>query len=293
MIAIAFLVAAFLLVGGAVVAAAFTGGRRRTDSAGPSRGASRLIYTGVAVVCIGIGLGLPLLLLINNAADADRTAVGGVDLTATQAKGRELFAGNCATCHTLQASNSVGVTGPNLDVLRPAAGLVENAILVGRARGAGNMPVGLLTGDDAKAVADYVAAVAGRGHVQITDPGSAAKTTAPAVPAAPAAPPAPAATTPTTPTTPAPPAAPASGDSSQASAAGKAVFTANCASCHTLKSADATGQVGPNLDTLKPDAARVSKQVINGGGAMPAFKGQLTDKQIADVAAFVAATAGS
>ena len=273
MIAIAFLVAAFLLVGGAVVAAAFTGGRRRSSSAGPSRGASRLLYTGVAIVCIGIGLGLPLLLLINNAADADRTTAGGVDLTATQAKGRELFASNCATCHTLQASNSVGVTGPNLDVLRPAAGLVENAILVGRARGSGNMPVGLLTGDDAKAVADYVAAVAGRGHVQITAPGPAATTT--------------------TPTTPAAPAAPAAGGSAQASAAGKAVFTANCASCHTLKSDNATGQVGPNLDTLKPDAATVSKQVINGGGGMPPFKGQLTAKQIADVAAFVAATAGS
>jgi mono/diheme cytochrome c family protein len=289
MIAIAFLVAAFLLVGGAVVAAAFAGGRRRTSSAGPSRGASRLLYTGVAIVCVGIGLGLPLLLLINNAADADRTAVGGVDLTATQAKGRELFASNCATCHTLQASNSVGVTGPNLDVLRPAAGLVENAILVGRARGAGNMPVGLVTGDDAKAVADYVAAVAGRGHVQITAPGSAT-TTAPATPTTPAAPAAPAATTPTTPAT---PAAPSSGGSSQASAAGKTVFTANCASCHTLKSAGASGQVGPNLDTLKPDAATVTKQVLNGGGGMPPFKGQLTDKQIADVALFVAATAGS
>ena len=290
MIKVALLVAVFLLVGFVVVAAAFTGGRRRSSSAGPSRGASRLLYTGVAVVCIGIGLGLPLFLLINNAADADRTTAGGVDLTATQAKGRELFASNCATCHTLQASNSVGVTGPNLDVLRPAAGLVENAILVGRARGAGNMPVGLLTGDDAKAVADYVAAVAGRGHVQITAPGSAATTTTPAAPAAPAAP---AVTTPTTPTTPAAPAAPAAGGSSQASAAGKAVFTANCASCHTLKSDNATGQVGPNLDTLKPDAGTVSKQVLNGGGGMPPFKGQLTDKQIADVAAFVAATAGS
>lgn len=286
MIAIAFLVAAFLLIGGAVVAASFMGGRRRTSSAGPSRGASRLLYTGVAVVCVGIGLALPLYLLINNAADADRTSVGGVDLTATQAKGRELFASNCATCHTLQASNSVGVTGPNLDVLRPAAGLVENAILVGRANGNGNMPVGLLTGEDAKAVADYVANVAGRGHVQITAPGSAAGTTTSTTPATPATP-APAATTP------AKPAAPSGGGSSQASAAGKAVFTANCASCHTLKSDNATGQVGPNLDTLKPDGATVARQVENGGGGMPAFKGQLTAKQIADVAAFVAATAGS
>ena len=289
MIAIAFLVGAFLLVGGAVVAAAFTGGRRRKNSAGPPGVPAALLYTGVAIICIGIGLGLPLLLLINNAADADRTTVGGVDLTATQAKGRELFASNCATCHTLQASNSVGVTGPNLDVLRPAAGLVENAILVGRAHGNGNMPVALLTGDDAKAVADYVAAVAGRGHVQITEPGSS-KTTAPLP--RPRRLPLPPRRRPQRPQRPQRPPHPRAAARHRRRRR-QGVFTANCASCHTLKSDNASGQVGPNLDTLKPDAATVSKQVLNGGGGMPPFKGQLTDKQIADVAAFVAATAGS
>ncbi len=176
MIAVASLVAAFVIVGLVVVAAAFAGGRRRTRSAEPSRGANRLLYAGIAIICVGIGLGLPLMLLINNAADADRAAVGGVDLTATQAKGRELFASNCATCHTLEASNSAGAIGPNLDVLRPAAGLVENAILVGRARGAGNMPAALLTGADAKAVAAYVAAVAGRADVTATTPAAAPAT---------------------------------------------------------------------------------------------------------------------
>ena len=57
-------------------------------------------------------------------------------------------------------------------------------------------------------------------------------------------------------------------------AAGKAVFTsAGCASCHTLKDAGSTGNVGPNLDQLKPAVAAVKHQVENGGGAMPAFKG--------------------
>ena len=70
--------------------------------------------------------------------------------------------------------------------------------------------------------------------------------------------------------------------------AGKAVFTsAGCSGCHTLKAANATGNVGPNLDTLKPPYAIVVHQVEVGGGAMPAFKGQLTPKQIHDVAAFV------
>ena len=33
---------------------------------------------------------------------------------------------------------------------------------------------------------------------------------------------------------------------------GKKIFSANCASCHTLKAAGATGTIGPNLDQLKP-----------------------------------------
>jgi mono/diheme cytochrome c family protein len=71
-------------------------------------------------------------------------------------------------------------------------------------------------------------------------------------------------------------------------AAGKAVFaSAGCASCHTLKAAGATGTIGPNLDELKPPEPRIVHQVEVGGGPMPAFKGQLSTKQIQDVAAFV------
>jgi len=73
---------------------------------------------------------------------------------------------------------------------------------------------------------------------------------------------------------------------------GKAIFQADCASCHTLAAAKATGTVGPNLDQLKPAEARVKRQVENGGSIMPAFKGKLTDAQIAAVAKFVASSAG-
>jgi mono/diheme cytochrome c family protein len=92
----------------------------------------------------------------------------------------------------------------------------------------------------------------------------------------------PATTTTGTPTTTS--AAPATGDP----VAGKAVFaSAGCVGCHTLKAANATGTVGPNLDQLKPAFATVVHQVENGGGAMPPFKGKLTQTQINDVAAFV------
>ena len=75
--------------------------------------------------------------------------------------------------------------------------------------------------------------------------------------------------------------------------AGKAVFSnAGCSGCHTLKAAGSTGNIGPNLDQLKPSFDVVQHQVINGGGAMPAFKGQLSAKQIDDVSAFVSQNAG-
>ncbi|HEV8249375.1 MAG TPA: cytochrome c [Gaiellaceae bacterium] len=71
-------------------------------------------------------------------------------------------------------------------------------------------------------------------------------------------------------------------------AAGKAIFTsAGCSGCHTLSAASATGTVGPNLDQLKPAYDAIVKQVTNGGGAMPAFKGQLSEEDIRNVAAFV------
>lgn len=79
-------------------------------------------------------------------------------------------------------------------------------------------------------------------------------------------------------------------------AAGKVVFTqtANppCSSCHTLADAGASGSVGPNLDDVKPSFDKVKAQVENGGGPMPAYKGQLTDQQINDVAAYVSSVAG-
>ena len=75
--------------------------------------------------------------------------------------------------------------------------------------------------------------------------------------------------------------------------AGAAVFaSAGCAGCHTLAAAHATGTVGPNLDTLKPDYRHVTAQVTNGGAAMPSFKSSLTSQKIADVAAYVVKSTG-
>jgi mono/diheme cytochrome c family protein len=75
--------------------------------------------------------------------------------------------------------------------------------------------------------------------------------------------------------------------------AGKQVFeTAGCKGCHTLKDAGATGTVGPNLDQAKPPLSLVVTRVVNGQGQMPPFKGTLSDKQIANVAAYVVKATG-
>ena len=77
--------------------------------------------------------------------------------------------------------------------------------------------------------------------------------------------------------------------------AGAAIFkSAGCIGCHTLAAAHATGTVGPNLDTVtpKPDYRLATARVTLGKGVMPSFKGQLTDQQIADVAAFVVKATG-
>lgn len=71
--------------------------------------------------------------------------------------------------------------------------------------------------------------------------------------------------------------------------AGAAVFTANCASCHGAGGKN--GQVGPSLAGVGLKAGQVAYMIRNPQGidkssGMP--KLPLTDKQVADVAAYVA-----
>lgn len=70
---------------------------------------------------------------------------------------------------------------------------------------------------------------------------------------------------------------------------GRKLFTGvvpACALCHTLRAAGAQGEIGPSLDELKPDAARVAKALRSGIGQMPAFP-QLNEAQIQALARYV------
>ena len=67
----------------------------------------------------------------------------------------------------------------------------------------------------------------------------------------------------------------------------------SCGACHTLDVAGTTGQVGPDLDELQADQARVLKAIETGGtgsGTMPA--GLYEGKDAQDVATFVADNSG-
>jgi len=87
-------------------------------------------------------------------------------------------------------------------------------------------------------------------------------------------------------------AAPSAGAASE----GRQLFTGgttpSCAVCHTLRDASATGNIGPDLDELKPDAARVANAVQKGFENMPAFGQVLSAAQIDTLARYVAGVAG-
>lgn len=78
--------------------------------------------------------------------------------------------------------------------------------------------------------------------------------------------------------------------------AGREIFVETaqptCGSCHTLEEAGTSGTIGPNLDDTPVSLEQATEQITNGGGAMPAFGGQLSQEQIQDVAAFVVASQG-
>lgn len=180
---------------------------------------------------------------------------GKASSSGDQQNGSKLFSAKCAGCHVLSAAGSQGTTGPNLD----------DAFAADRKQGFKQSTIQNVVLDQIRQPsppmpknlvtgqdAQDVAAYV----ASVAGQGGAA-----------AAPP-------------------------KVGNDGKAIFQANCASCHTLKAANASGQVGPNLDQLKPSEPIVMHQVEVGGGVMPAFKGKLTDAQIAAVAKFVSSSAG-
>jgi mono/diheme cytochrome c family protein len=152
----------FVLLGIAVVFVAFSGGPGAAREAYLTRGGT-LFRVVIPLVYVGLGVAVPAAVIASR--DEAEGGVGRLreaSLSSTEERGKELFRQTCASCHDLDAVNARGVTGPDLDELGQLdQRRVLNAIRTG-GTGQGRMPAGLLEGDDARAVAGYVAKVAGK-----------------------------------------------------------------------------------------------------------------------------------
>ena len=62
---------------------------------------------------------------------------------------------------------------------------------------------------------------------------------------------------------------------------------AQCGTCHALKASGSNGEIGPNLDMLKPQIDQIVYAVKNGIGVMPPWDGILTSEEIEAVAYYV------
>jgi mono/diheme cytochrome c family protein len=133
------------------------------------KGTSTAINVTVGVVIVAFGIVIPAIFLVANHNDTSAGITDHIKLTSAEVTGRTLFGEHCAVCHTLAAAAAVGKTGPNLDEIKPTAGLVEytieNGCLAdpgpggqGGCLGEGNMPADVVQGADVTDVAKFVAA---------------------------------------------------------------------------------------------------------------------------------------
>jgi cbb3-type cytochrome c oxidase subunit III len=224
-----------------------------------ARNTVRLPLAALATVVVGLALA---------ACGRDEA-----DLT----NGKAQFVQRCGSCHTLGRAGTQGQQGPNLDTAFRTAlrdgidretvqGVVRHQIA--NVRRSSIMPRNLVTGDDARDVAAYVAFASGKsGEDQgaLAQAGLAGATT------------------------------------------GKQIFTAGgCGSCHTFSDAGTNGTIGPNLDDLAKAAGSreagtspeeyVKQSILDPEaftvsgfqrGVMPSYQGRLDDKQVQALADYL------
>ena len=184
--------------------------------------------------------------------------------------GKAQFVQKCGSCHVLGRAGTQGQTGPSLDAAFRAglrAGMdretVEGVVRdqIANVRKGSAMPADLVTGDDARDVAAYVAFATDR---QGEDQGALAQA------------------------------------GLEGATSGRQIFVAaGCGSCHVLAEARTSGTIGPSLDELA-DAAGERRPgtsaeeyvrqslldpdtfVVRGyeRGVMPSFEGRLDDRQV-------------
>ena len=184
--------------------------------------------------------------------------------------GKAEFVQKCGTCHELGRAGTQGQTGPSLDAAFRAAlqeGMNRDTIegvvhrQIANVRRNSKMPADLVTGQDARDVAAYVAYATGKTGEDagaLAQAGLAGATT------------------------------------------GEQIFTAaGCGGCHQLSRAGSSGNIGPSLNELASAAGDREKgksaeqyaheSIVDptaytvggfGKGVMPSYEGKLTDKQL-------------
>jgi mono/diheme cytochrome c family protein len=152
----------FVVAGLVVIFIAFSGGASAAREAYLTRG-GRFFTFLMVFVYLALGVAVPAVVIASRGeAEGATGSLRTQEISGEKETGKLLFIQTCKSCHTLEAVNAHGVTGPNLDELAPLdKQRVLNAIKRG-GTGTGRMPPGLLEGEDADAVATYVSAVAGR-----------------------------------------------------------------------------------------------------------------------------------
>jgi cytochrome c6 len=65
-----------------------------------------------------------------------------------------------------------------------------------------------------------------------------------------------------------------------------------CALCHVLAAAGSAGNIGPDLDQLRPEPEKIRAAVRDGVGVMPPFGEVLSSDEIDAVVAYVSAALG-
>jgi cytochrome c5 len=73
----------------------------------------------------------------------------------------------------------------------------------------------------------------------------------------------------------------------------RATFGHACGMCHTLRAAGASGRIGPDLDAVRPSAARVRRAIRTGSLDGVMRPGLLRGRRARAMAAYVSRVAGS
>ena len=157
-----FVLGPFVVLGLIIIFIAFSGSPGAAREAYLTRG-GRAFPLVIVLLYAALGIAVPAAVIASRGQSVG--AVGHLrteSLTSAEKDGKDLFIETCKSCHTLAAVNARGVTGPDLDQLGGVdKDRVLHAIKIG-GTGDGRMPPQLLSGQDAQAVASYVAKVAGQ-----------------------------------------------------------------------------------------------------------------------------------